>query len=53
MSMTTKNAKIEPEKHLGTVEIFPAFIGRHERNLLEDMGWDHGIEVELKKRILP
>jgi len=22
--MTTKNAKIEPEKHMGTVEIFPA-----------------------------
>jgi len=38
MSMTPKNAKIEPEKHIWTVEIFPALLGRHERNLLEDMG---------------
>jgi len=38
MSMTPKNATIEPEKHIWTVEIFPALLGRREGDLLEDMG---------------
>ena len=38
MSMTPKNVKIEPEKHMGTVEIFPALLGRRQGDLLEGMG---------------
>jgi hypothetical protein len=29
MSIPKTNAKIEPEKHMGTVEIFPALLGPH------------------------
>jgi len=36
MSISTKNATIEPEKHMGTVEIFPALLGRRQGDLLEN-----------------
>ena len=36
MSMTTKNAKIEPEKHIWMVEIFPVFLGRRQGDRLKN-----------------
>jgi hypothetical protein len=36
MSISTKNATIEPEKHIGKVEIFPALRGCRQGDLLEN-----------------
>ena len=36
MSMTPKNAKIEPEKYIWMVEIFPALLGRRQGDLLKN-----------------